>query len=106
MYTAPVPFWITEGTTMQRTLILPSEVSVDERVEPVGELVRYEVDKLVAGYAFDFKTNTLIPQYEPNPSAGKQYHFTAYRIKGKAGSKVFLVENLSEVLETIEEDSL
>lgn len=98
MYTAPVPFWITTGTVMQRTLILPSDMSVDDRLEPVGKLIRREVSQIVVGYSFDFKTNTLTPLYEPNPNSGREYHFIAYRVRGKAGSPVEMVANPNQVL--------
>src|SRR5437899_4945569 len=45
MYVSPTPFALTGGTTAQRTLILPRGLQGDDRLEPVGELVRVETDR-------------------------------------------------------------
>jgi len=90
MYVAPTPFGLTDGTTGQRTLILPEDWPVDDRLEEVGRLVRVEADKLVVGYTFDLTNNTLTPQYTDNPHAGTPHRFVAYRVAGRNGPQVSL----------------
>ena len=50
MYVAPTPFALTDGTAGQRTLILPNDAQVDERLKSCGELIRVETDHLLVGY--------------------------------------------------------
>lgn len=88
MYVAPTPFALTSGTAGQRTLILPSNDEVDERLESCGELIRVETDKLVVGYKADLNENTLDALYMDNPSAGREHRFTAYRTAGSDGPTV------------------
>lgn len=88
MYVAPTPFALTDGTAGQRTLIMPAVAQVDERLEPCGELMRIETDKLVVGYDADLDANTLAPVLMDNPSAGKEHHFRAYRTVGTNGISV------------------
>ena len=88
MYVAPTPFALTDGTAGQRTLILPSDAEVDDRLEACGELVRIETDQLVVGYKADLNENTLDPLYIDNPSAGREHHFRAYRVAGTDGPAV------------------
>jgi len=79
MYVVPTPFKLTNGTMRQQTLILPVDAEPGEGVVPVGDLVRVETEQLVAGYHFNLETNVLTPSYVPNPSAGREHHFRAYR---------------------------
>ncbi len=88
MYVAPTPFALTSGTTGQATLIAPAELALDGRLEQVGELVRIETEGVVVGYTFDLLANTLTPELAPNPSAGKQHRFAAYRLKGMGSGTV------------------
>ncbi len=88
MYVAPTPFALTDGTAGQRTLILPRNGQVDERLEPCGELVRVETDQLLVGYNANLRDNTLEPQYIDNPSAGLEHRFAAYRAAGTNGPAV------------------
>jgi hypothetical protein len=71
MYVAPTPFALTAGTTGQATLIVPDNLPIDQRLEPVGTLVRTETETIVVGYSFDLRTNELVPHTAPNPSAGR-----------------------------------
>lgn len=98
MYVAPTPFALTDGTTGQRTLILP-ESTADARLKPVGELERVECGKLVVGYSFDLRDNALTPQYVENPSAGKLHRFTAYRAQASDGPSVSLKTTLLSELD-------
>ncbi|MGO8678759.1 MAG: hypothetical protein ACLQVX_23185 [Limisphaerales bacterium] len=88
MYVAPTPFGLTTGTARNQTLILPGGASADARFVEVGRLVRNEADKLIVGYTFDSRTNTLTPRLVDNPSAGKEHVFRAYRLKGVRGDLV------------------
>jgi hypothetical protein len=88
MYVAPTPFALVSGATGQATLIAPAELDLDDRVEQVGELVRVEADNIVVGYTFDLRANQLTPELAPNPSAGRQHHFLAYRLKGVGSGTV------------------
>lgn len=88
MYVAPTPFALTDGTAGQRTLILPSDAQVDERLESCGELSRVETAHLLVGYNADLRENTLAPQYVKNPSAGRVHRFVAYRPAGADGPAV------------------
>lgn len=90
MYVVPTPFALTVGTTGQRTLILPQEAAIDERVEQVGELQRTECNEILVGYEFNLKDNTLSPKRVPNPNAGTVHRFRAYRARSAAGPTVGL----------------
>lgn len=85
MYVAPTPFALTNGTAGQHTLILPDEDFVDSRLESRGKLVRVETDHLLVGYTADLNENTLVPRHVPNPSAGLEHEFRAYRARGTDG---------------------
>jgi hypothetical protein len=91
MYVAPTPFALTEGTTGLRTLILPADWPVDDRFMAVGDLQRTESLNLVVGYSFDLKTNVIVPQTVPNPAAGTQHNFKAYRLASEAPTPVSMV---------------
>jgi hypothetical protein len=92
MYVAPTPFALTSGTTGQATLITPGGLTLDGRLEQVGDLVRAETDRMVVGYTFDLRANELTAELAPNPSAGKEHHFGAYRLKGMGGGVVSMRE--------------
>lgn len=79
MYVAPTPFGLLNGVESQVTLILPADYSVDNRLVAVGQFSRIEVEQMVVGYSFDMQTNTIEPQFVPNPSAGTLHNFIAYR---------------------------
>jgi len=91
MYVAPTPFALTEGTTGQHTLIVPAGYAIDDpRIDPVGDIVRIETADLVVGYSFDLVSNELTPRLVPNPHAGKEHHFKAYRRHGVGHTAVSL----------------
>lgn len=91
MYVAPTPFALTEGTTGLMTLILPENFGNDERYQVVGELTRVESESLVVGYNFDLRTNELSADRVPNPKAGTQHKFVAYRLKTQTNKRVTIV---------------
>lgn len=88
MYVVPTPFSLTTGTERQITLILPVSMQVDSNLEAVGQLSRVESRELLVGYTFDLATNAITPRYTPNPMAGKEHLFRAYRARGTAGPEV------------------
>jgi hypothetical protein len=104
MYVAPTPFALTHGTTGQRTLIVPAAVDIDSaELEVVGTLVRTEAADIVIGYEFDLTSNELTPKLAPNPSAGKQHTFKAYRMVG-TGSGTVSMRDEAAVIEELNED--
>lgn len=88
MYVIPTPFALADGTDGQATLIAPEGVIADERLVEVGNLVRTEADYLVVEYSFNLRTNELVTEKEPNPTAGREHRFSAYRLAGAAGGPV------------------
>jgi hypothetical protein len=104
MYVAPTPFALTQGTTGVQTLILPHEFPVDNRFEEIGRLTRVECANLIVGYKFDLRTNVLDAETIPNPNAGIEHRFIAYRMQGQGGSRVSMVGNPTAIVtETMEE---
>lgn len=94
MYVAPTPFALTDGTTGLMTLILPENFGDDERYQVVGTLTRVEAETLVVGYSFDLRTNELHAERVPNPKAGTQHRFVAYRLKAQASKPVSMTGTL------------
>lgn len=90
MYVAPTPFALTEGTTGLMTLILPEDMEVGPKYKEVGRLKRIEADTLVVGYTFDLRTNDLKAERVPNPSAGIEHRFCAYRLSSQSSKPVSL----------------
>ncbi len=85
MYVVPTPFRLVDGVAHARTLILPATISPGGELVQVGELKRVEAAKIIVGYSFDLKTNELTAQAVPNPDAGKEHAFRAWRTKGEKG---------------------
>ena len=54
----------------------------------MGRLNRIEADILAVGYTFDLRTNELSSERVPNPSAGNEHKFVAYRLSGQASKLV------------------
>ena len=90
MYVAPTPFALAEGTAHRYTLIIPEDHEVDDDLVEVGTLVRREVDEIVATYSFDLRTNEMATPHVPNPNAGREHVFKAYRIAGDPSDPVTL----------------
>jgi hypothetical protein len=108
MYVVPTPFALASNLAHYFTLILPSEVSPQGPLEAVGELVRTEAAELVVAYTFDLRTNELVPEKIPNPGAGREHRFTAWRMAGEAGARhVELVRRrvVQSLLDTEEDDA-
>ncbi len=82
MYVVPTPFRLVEGVAHQQTLILPSEEEPGGHFTEVGGLSRREADQLIVGYSFDLRTNELLTKSVPNPGAGTEHLFRAWRLNG------------------------
>ena len=82
MYVVPTPFHLVDGVAHRQTLILPHDMEAGPGCVEVGGLRRREADSLIVGYAFDLLTNELIPKSVPNPGAGREHVFRAWRLKG------------------------
>jgi hypothetical protein len=83
MYVVPTPFRLVEGIAHHQTLILPADTAMKAKMfVEVGELRRREADELIVGYSFDLKTNEIRPKTVPNPGAGREHVFRAWRLKG------------------------
>jgi len=70
--------------------------------------VRREAEKLIVGYTFDLRMNTLKPEAVNNPAAGKEHKFIAYRLRGAVTEEVTLRplrEVIGEVAEAAEENA-
>jgi hypothetical protein len=91
MYVAPTPFALTEGTTGLLTLIVPEGFATDPRFQEVGRLTRVEAENIVVGYTFDLRTNELQAEKIPNPRAGTEHKFVAYRLTSQAAKPVSMV---------------
>ena len=81
MYVAPTPFGLVAGVAHAHTLILPEGHPVTVQFRRVGTLVRKEAERLVVGYSFDLRNNVLVPRTVPNPSAGREHVFRAWRLQ-------------------------
>lgn len=90
MYVVPTPFHLAEGLAHHQTLILPSEMEMGKGFISVGELKRKEAEELIIGYSFDLKASEIIPEKAPNPGAGREHAFRAWRIKGAPSVPVSL----------------
>jgi hypothetical protein len=104
MYVAPTPFALTQGTTGVQTLILPEGLPTDGRFEEVGRLARVECTNLVVGYKFDLRTNVLEAETIPNPNAGAEHRFVAYRMRGQGGGPVSMVGNPAAIVKEPSEE--
>ncbi len=92
MYVAPTPFGLVTGVAHTQTLILPSGQRVPRGFRNVGQLVRREPERLIVGYTFDLRANTIVPQTVPNPGAGREHEFTAWRVSPGSREPVVLRE--------------
>lgn len=88
MYVVPAPYRLVEGAAHHQTLILPDEADPGPAFVQVGSLRRREAGELVVGYAFDLRTNAIAPEKVPNPGAGREHVFRAWRLKGSPETPV------------------
>lgn len=87
MYVVPTPFALAQNLAHHFTLILPVETTPPAEFEAIGDLVRIEAAQLVVAYKFDLRTNELVPEHVPNPSAGRPHSFRAWRLAGEPGKR-------------------
>ena len=99
MYVAPTPFALAEGTAHRCTLILPANMAVDSDLIEIAVLTRYEVKRIVIAYNFDLRTNELNTNVVPNPNAGREHVFKAYRVDSDPDEPVVLRERSREIAE-------
>ena len=90
MYVAPTPFALAEGTAHRRTLILPMGHPVDGDLVKIGTLTRREVKKIVTAYSFNLVANEIETRLVPNPNAGLEHVFNAYRFPDDPSDPVVL----------------
>lgn len=90
MYVVPTPFRLIEGAAHHETLALPADVDPGDRFVAVGDLVRKEASEGIVGYTFDLRMNTLVPSTMPNPTAGQEHAFRAWRLAGSPTDPVSL----------------
>lgn len=90
MYVVPTPFYLIDGAAHHQTLVLPADVSPGEHFFQVGDLVRREAAELIVGYSFDLRTNEIVPEKIPNPGAGREHAFKAWRLTGSPADPVSL----------------
>lgn len=107
MYVVPTPFRLADGVAHQQTLILPADAQVEDSLVSVGDLYRRETNELIVGYTFDLQTNELRPSKIPNPGAGREHHFRAWRVTGSPTDRVAMrsTEAITEALEHDAEDA-
>ncbi len=98
MYVVPTPFHLVEGVAHRQTLILPTDATPGAEFFEVGDLRRREAAELIVGYSFDLQTNELIPKKLPNPGAGTEHGFRAWRLNGSAADRVAMRNIQDEAL--------
>lgn len=92
MYVAPTPFGLTDGAAHQQTLITPKDMEMPDNFKKVGKLVRKETSNLIVDYTFDLRSNDLVPRTIPNPTAGKEHSFYAWRLEDGSDEQVSMRE--------------
>ena len=96
MYFAPTPFTLAEGIAHHRTLTLPERMPADGDLREIATLTRKETQQRVVAYNFDLITSELKTSLAPNPNAGDEYVFKAYRMEGDPLKPIGLVEHSRE----------
>src|SRR4051794_30019799 len=110
MYVAPTPYALADGTAHQRTLILPEAEKPGAGFVEVGTLTRREVDRVVTAYQFDLRNNelrtttTTTTTTAPNPNAGREHVFVAYRLAGDPTEPVTL-RSRERILRDLQSDA-
>ena len=104
MYVAPTPFGLATGVAHAQTLILPKAQRVPRGFRQVGQLVRREAERLIVGYTFDLRANSLTPTTVPNPGAAREHEFFAWREASGSRESVVLRDPAQITSETAEED--
>lgn len=103
MYVVPTPFRLVDGAAHHHTLILPGDAEAGPGFFDVGGLKRREAGELAVGYSFDLQTNELRPGTIPNPEAGREHLFRAWRLSGSPPGPVSM-RPLSRIRDETERD--
>ena len=84
--------------------MLPADITLPPLFKQVGKLVRREVDKLTVSYSFDLRNNTLSTTAVPNPTAGNEHSFLAWRLQSSSDDPVKLrgAQEIQQELEAFE----
>jgi hypothetical protein len=101
MYVIPTPYALADGLAHFATLILPFDDKLNSDFTCVGELSRKETNECLKGYSFDLTTNNILAEKIPNPNAGKEHQFKAWRLSSQPNTKVTM-RPISEVIAEIE----
>jgi hypothetical protein len=88
MYVVPTPFRLLDGVAHKQTLVLPADVEVGKGFFEIGHLERQEAAELIVGYSFSLKTSEIVPEKVPNPDAGREHLFRAWRLSGSSEDPV------------------
>ena len=104
MYVVPTPFRLVDGVAHQQTLILPDANKPGRKFVCVGKLCRREAAELVVAYSFDLRTNDLRATKVPNPDAGREHQFRAWRLKTSPTDQVCM-RDMEVTASTEEEDN-
>jgi hypothetical protein len=103
MYVVPTPYALTEGMEGEITLVVPAGEAVPGHLLLVGDLVRTETERLLAGYRFNLRTNEIGVDYLDNPDAGREHAFRAYRHQGAGAEQTV---SMRDVVQVIQEELL
>lgn len=79
MYAPYTPYKLLSGVKGECTLVLPASEAMPAGFVEVGHFDRVETDLIPVGYKADLKADTLVGEFEPNPSSGVVHSFVAYR---------------------------
>lgn len=104
MYVAPTPYAIADGFTGARTLVIPAEWNAPPNMQIVGRLDRSEAPNVLVGYAFDLKSNAIMPTTIANLSAGKVHSFVAYRLEADSANPVTIKAHAAVIAADDEEE--
>jgi hypothetical protein len=104
MYVVPTPFRLVDGVAHKQTLVLPANVNPGNGFIRVGNLARREAAELIVGYSFDLRTNELLPKKIPNPGAGTEHCFAAWRLAGSPTDPVSMRSAQQQEAEAREAD--
>ncbi len=88
MYVAPTPYRLMEGVAHHHTLILPADVDLGPGFFEVGFIRRTEAAEVLVGYSFDLQTGEIGISTMPNPDAGREHCFRAWRLEGAPADTV------------------
>jgi len=102
MYVVPTPYRLVDGVAHKQTLILPAEVNLVSPFVRVGNLSRREAAELIIGYSFDLQTNALVPKKVPNPGAGTEHRFIAWRVRGSLTDPVSMRPPQQQQIDPVE----